>query len=406
MKKLIYFLFLFSLPYGVYAQTADTLWMRDLSSVEAFSVCFSPDGSRIATAYSCHGPVMRVFDTQTGDVVYYSETPDMCLYNIKFSSNGRYVAIAEEIGHLTVYDLDSLQMMYNIDTQSGGLYEVDFNADGSKIVAACIDGSIRIFNALSGSLEHTIPNAHTGAVFAIDLSDDDQYIVSGGEDNLVKLWDMNSYSHIRDFTGHTGDVKCVKFTPSGYRILSGDTGDDVIVWNRESGALITTLQEHWADINDIDVSGDETFAVTGANDMTIKVWDLFDYHLIQSLANVEQTRVYGVSISPDQTKIAGAIQTGAVIVWDIHQIVGIEDESSSLQLAVYPNPVTDLLYLQSENPVQELEICDLQGKSQMLIQNPGNVADLTQLPAGVYLAKVKAEKNGHWYSGTFKVIKN
>lgn len=386
------------------AQIADTIWTRDLSSVEAYSVCFSPNGEKIAVAYSCHGPLMRIFETSTGNMLWQSTTPDLCLYNVKFSSNGRYVAIAEEVGHLTVFDLDSLEILYNVDTESGGLYEVDFNSDGTKIVTACIDGSIRVYEALTGNHIHTIPNAHTGAVLCLDISDDDQYIVSGGEDSKVKMWKMNSWSFEREFTGHTGDVRCVKFTPSGFRILSGATDDEVKIWNSNSGTLIHNYQEHWADLNDIDVSKDETFAVTGANDMTIKVIDLFDYHTIQSLANIQQTRVYGVSISPDQTKVAAGVQNGAVILWNIQPIVNIEEELT-LSTTIYPNPADEFCIIETEESIQSVSIFDLNGKKIFELFQPGKIIPLENLPAGIYTMMILSENNGKESHSLLKLVK-
>lgn len=366
------------------AQTPDTLWTRDLSSMEAFSTCFSPSGDKLAVAYACEGPMVRVFDTYTGDVLWASPTPDLCLYAVQFSSNGKYIAIAEELGHLTVFDMDSLEQVYNIDTQTGGLYSVDFTPDGSVIAAGCIDGTIRLYETATGAFIHSIP-AHTEGVLSIDISPDGAWLMSASKDNTARLWRMNGYSLERTFSGHLDDVKSVKFTPGMQRIITCSADDDVKVWNPWTGQCDTTLLEHWADVNTVDVASDETFFATGSHDMSIKLHDLFDYHLIASLTNNQQTRVYGVSISPDRTRLAAAIQSGAVFMWNLAGTVGVP-ETEGVSVQYYPNPCTD--WMQLSLPAEGLawQVMDMSGKTVMAGAQTNRLYT-TNLPPGLYVLR-------------------
>src|SRR5687768_1470138 len=235
----------------------DTLWARDYSSTGAFSGAFSPDGNDLAIAYECMGPMVRVVNVSDGLISWESPTPDLCLYHVQFSNSGQYIAIAEELGHLLVIDMTIPDTVYNIDTQTGGLNSVDFSSDGMYIYAGGDDGSIRVYETVTGTWQHTIPAAHMDAVLTVDVSNDDHYLVSGGKDNKVVVWDLqNNYQQVYSWTDAMDDIKAVKFDPFHDKVVVGSADDEIYIYRMNNGSLDTTLFIHASDVNTIDISAD------------------------------------------------------------------------------------------------------------------------------------------------------
>jgi WD40 repeat protein len=365
----------------------DTLWTRDYSSSAAFSCSFSPDGSKLAIAYECMGPMVRVVDVNNGEIVWESATPDLCLYNVQFSSNGQYIAIAEELGHLLVIDMTIPDTIYNIDTESGGLNSVDFSADGSYIYTGCDDGSIRVYETSTGMLHHSIPSAHMDAVMSVDVSSSGHYLVSGSKDNMVKVWDiLNNYQLVYDWMDPMDDVKAVKFTPDENRVLAGSTDDMIYAYWMPDGSLDTTLMFHSADVNTLDISADGSFAVSGSNDQSAKMFSLYDYSSMFTFTNLWQTRVYGVAISPQMDKLAAANHIGFVIMYDIHTMVGTEKYEQE-NLIIYPNPAKDFITIHGLQELTHYELIMLNGQ---VIQTgiTGNYLDVSALHNGMYILHI------------------
>jgi PKD repeat protein len=70
--------------------------------------------------------------------------------------------------------------------------------------------------------------------------------------------------------------------------------------------------------------------------------------------------------------------------------VGIGEGSNAL-VTVYPNPVSDRLYIHGTDPIQEVALLNLVGQ-EVLVRRTGDlsvVLNLTGLPAGVYNLKIK-----------------
>lgn len=365
----------------------DTLWARDYSSTGAFSCAFSPDGNDLAIAYECMGPMVRVVNVSDGLISWESPTPDLCLYHVQFSNSGQYIAIAEELGHLLVIDMTIPDTVYNIDTQTGGLNSVDFSSDGMYIYAGGDDGSIRVYETITGTLHHTIPAAHMDAVLTVDVSNDDHYLVSGGKDNKVVVWDLqNNYQEVYSWMDAMDDIKAVKFDPFNDKVLVGSADDEIYIYRMNNGNIDTTLFIHTADVNTIDISADGSFAISGSNDQSAKMINLFNYDVSFTFTNQLQTRVYGVAISPDMTKLAAANHIGYVIMYDINALIGTENISTT-ELNIYPNPAMDYLIVSGLESSSTYELVDVNGKTcQTGITS--QYIDVSALPKGLYILKI------------------
>lgn len=82
------------------------------------------------------------------------------------------------------------------------------------------------FSKLSGHL--TSPR-----VFCYD--DATKYLVSGGEDTNVKVWDLRNPTSARQcvmtFKSHTGSVTCLKMSPDSNVLISGAEDGTMIIYD-------------------------------------------------------------------------------------------------------------------------------------------------------------------------------
>jgi hypothetical protein len=64
-------------------------------------------------------------------------------------------------------------------------------------------------------------------------------------------------------------------------------------------------------------------------------------------------------------------------------------ETTATAIAVYPNPVRDVLHVQSLEAVEQVSICDISGKILKQTAAPDREVRVSDLEAGVYLVKIK-----------------
>ena len=77
---------------------------------------------------------------------------------------------------------------------------------------------------------------------AIAYSPDGHTLVSGSNDNTVRLWDVNTAKSIATLMKHTGQVTSVAYSPNGRTLTSGSTDGTVHLWDIDTGKLLLGSQ--------------------------------------------------------------------------------------------------------------------------------------------------------------------
>lgn len=90
-------------------------------------------------------------------------------------------------------------------------------------------------------------NAHTETVCGLKWSERGNLLASGGNDNLMYIWEpskMSSSNYLYCFKGHRAAVKAMAWCPYQSHILAsgGGTTDGYIkLWNTQKGNCISSL---------------------------------------------------------------------------------------------------------------------------------------------------------------------
>ena len=87
--------------------------------------------------------------------------------------------------------------------------------------------------------------SHDGEVLSMALSSDSRYLVTGGRDNVVRVYDSRSkYSEIQAFKGHRGHISCLSFQVGTYELFSGSADRCIKHWDLNEMGYIETLFGH------------------------------------------------------------------------------------------------------------------------------------------------------------------
>lgn len=89
--------------------------------------------------------------------------------------------------------------------------------------------------------ELVLQTGHSSEVYALAFSTDGRTLASGSWDNTVKLWNAQTGRLRHTLTGHSSGVKSVAFSPDGKRVISGSDDGTVKLWDTRSGRLLVTL---------------------------------------------------------------------------------------------------------------------------------------------------------------------
>src|ERR1051326_6963882 len=135
---------------------------------------------------------------------------------------------------------------------------VAYSPDGKMIASGGADNQIRLFDAKTGKEIRTleghqvrtykvpkqlnnandllVENVGKGSVTAVAFSPDGKTLASGGWDDMVRLWNVNTGDEIRHMLGHRGMGASVVFSPDGkYLATRGGIDGAVKLWEPNTG---------------------------------------------------------------------------------------------------------------------------------------------------------------------------
>lgn len=156
---------------------------------------------------------------------------------------------------------------------------------------------------------------HVGAV--VNVATHDQLLVSGGEDGVVRLWDLPSRRLLHQWRGHTGWVYATAISADGSLVASAGEDAAIRLWNANTGGAVGILAGHGKRIRALAFSSAGRTLVSGGEDGHIHVWDTDRQTHQQQLATVG-TPIWSISIGCDDTVVAAAGEDEFVRIYNLH----------------------------------------------------------------------------------------
>ena len=113
---------------------------------------------------------------------------------------------------------------------------------------------------------------HTDEVRSVAFSKDGKFIVSGSEDETIKIWSLDTYECIITLKGHNNSINSLMISSDCKFIVSGD--ENIKIWSFPDGKLIRTLTGHHKIVNSVAISSDCRVIASGSSDNTVRVWSI------------------------------------------------------------------------------------------------------------------------------------
>ncbi|CAH0723092.1 unnamed protein product, partial [Brenthis ino] len=105
-----------------------------------------------------------------------------------------------------------------------------FAPRGAQLLTAGSDRRVAYWEAGSGSLARELEASKTGAINGLHITQNGELFVTGGNDQMVKLWKYQEGIYTHAGLGHAGAVTCCRFSPDARFIVSACAAGTIIVW--------------------------------------------------------------------------------------------------------------------------------------------------------------------------------
>ncbi|ABW13636.1 WD-40 repeat protein [Parafrankia sp. EAN1pec] len=277
------------------------------------SVAWSPSADLVASAST--DETTRVWSLDTGREVRSFRLPDRP-WAVRFSPAGDQVLTACASGHAVLWsterrsrrpDYELLSKPSEAATAEAGpteggqsdggsrgggprsrsdpergirIWDADIvTGDVTRIATACEDGVVDLWT-LPSDRDADVPAprriaAHPGVtVRSVRFSPGGGRIATAGQDNIIKVFEIEGGVELRRMSGHTDQVRRVAWSPLGNRVASASADTSIGVWDVHSGRRVLTLRGHRQGVCDVawSAAGDQLISVS--DDGTARVWKI------------------------------------------------------------------------------------------------------------------------------------
>jgi len=199
---------------------------------------------------------------------------------------------------------------------------------GNRIVSGSDDNTLKVWSAMTGKCLRTLVG-HTGGVWSSQMASN--IIVSGSTDRTLKVWNAESGTCVHTLYGHTSTVRCMHLHDN--KVVSGSRDATLRMWDVDTGECLHVLVGHVAAVRCVQYDG--RLVVSGAYDYMVKVWNPEREECLHTLSG-HTNRVYSLQFDGVHV-VSGSLDT-SIRVWDVetgsckHALMGHQSLTSGMEL--------------------------------------------------------------------------
>ena len=263
-----------------------------------------------------------VWSAESGTVSCLLEAPvDTYVSSVKWSGDGAYVGVGLGSGEVQIWDVEEqtkLRSMFGHETRIGVM-------GWNKHTLSTGARSGLVFNHDVRVAQHKVAElvSHTSEVCGLEWRSDGAQLATGGNDNLVSIWDARSLSAPKfSKKNHRAAVKALSWCPWQLNLLATGGGSydrHIHFWNTTTGARVNSI-DTGSQVTSLKFSNHyrELVSSSGFPDNSLSIWS---YPTL--VRNVEipahETRVLHSALSPDGQMLATAAADESLKFWKVFE---------------------------------------------------------------------------------------
>ncbi len=313
---------------------------------DADDVVFGPDGTWVAAADGTER--VLIWDVVSGAVIHDLQDRAGAVSRGSLAVTADGAALACAVRHVAValWSLSDGRLRHRLGAY-GDAARVALRSDATLVAAAHPAGTIELVRLPDASPAGTL-EYHTGLAHALTFSPDGSLLVSGGaaDGPPLRLWDSSGAVPVERFAPEAlpqATIGAAAFSPDGGLLATGWSDGIVRIWHTATWSLVTSLSAHTILVDQLRFSPEGDRLISSDIDGLVYFWDIPNLTAIQLPSDGVPVRA--VAIHANGGPIAGALDDGAVILWDGVEGASIRrlESPESATLAVAFSPISPLL---------------------------------------------------------------
>ena len=160
---------------------------------------------------------------------------------------------------------------------SGGIYQLAISPNQQMIASASVDKTSKVWNISTGECISTM-KGHISEVRSVVFYSN-EILITGSYDKMIKVWKISNGNGacIKTLNGHTDYVLTLLILPKN---LLASGSKEIIIWNVTSGSCLANLTDHTGYVRALVLLSNGLLA-SGSQDNMIRLWNLTSFNCVK-----------------------------------------------------------------------------------------------------------------------------
>lgn len=218
-----------------------------------------------------------------------------CITNIAISYNSLYLASSSSDNIVKIWSLSEKNIICNIESDI--IYTaISFSVDGKFLFGGSYINKIDRWKLNINSIKKII-QLSSKPIIALSFSKNNRFLVCGGEDPVIKVWDLWNKKEFCHLEGHLLKINCVLFNPETTYIISSSNDCTIKLWDFKTLSLYSTCHGHKGPVLSLQLISSNTI-LSSSEDGTIKLWSLPSCLYLKTIFS-NKFRISSLALSPN-----------------------------------------------------------------------------------------------------------
>ena len=238
-----------------------------------FPCVFSADGSKLVVMnYTLN---MVEYDTDTWKITGTYKTNGKINSLLTYSNDGKYIAMGGYMPNTIIYDTDTKEALYTV-AHPAGIRSFDFHPNKALLAYSDLMGGCTVVDFKSGAVKMNYTET-ASIVGGVKFSNNGKHFGTVSWGKKIKLFDANTFSLKKEWSGHNGDINGLDFNEKGDVLMTYATNqsvfstDNSIIFWTLNGEQITQIDQHKSGINQAFFDYKADYVFSGSDDGSIMI---------------------------------------------------------------------------------------------------------------------------------------
>lgn len=211
---------------------------------------------------------------------YYDKKviPNMC-NTIDFSPDNKFIASGSSDGMIRIWDFHKGELLEVINIHDSlSVNQVLFTNSGNKLIST--SNKVIIYNLKTKQIDKVLEGHREARICSMDLDKNEKFLLTGDiaiHNPLIIMWDITTGDSINVFRGHEKIIRDVCFSNSEKLFASVGEDNLIKVWDINSNKILKTMTDNdGKELTTICFNLDDRQIIYGSQDRTIKFRDITD----------------------------------------------------------------------------------------------------------------------------------